>query len=231
MVIAVPKPVGGFLAAVALAALPAAAAPAPTRTAIPPWERPVPKGEDMAVRALRTYSACLALAPDAPRLLRMTPGTSEEAAALHALVRGRKQCRLKGQLSVRAYMLRGAIAEVLYSAAAAGRSNILSPASPAETFSAFIARLTAAARDGREPIDARIRAWRWMAYCAAHGDPYAAEALLRSKPSDPAEVAALQALRPALEACLRQEDWAELRAVTIRALIAEALFRRLPVAA
>jgi hypothetical protein len=220
----------GFLAAMTLAAQPAAAAPTSSRTAPPRWEVPVPKGEAIAIQALRAYSACMASVPEAPALLRTTPGTAEERAVLRALVRGGKKCRLNGQLRVLAYMLRGAIAEVLYSAEAGRRTGKLSPASPAETFSAFTARLTAAARDGPDPVDRQIFAWRWMAYCAVHRDPAATAALLRSASSGAMEIAALRALRPALEACLPQEHWADLRAVTIRALVAEALFQRLLVA-
>jgi hypothetical protein len=216
----------GFLAT-ALAPPPAAAdAQRTNRTMMPRWERPVPKGEAVAIRALQAYAACLAPSSDATLLLRTTAGTVEEAAALGALARGRKECRPNGQLRVMAYLLRGAIAGVLYPAEAARRSWVLSPASPAETFAAFTARLSAADRDGVDKVDRQIGAWRWMAYCAVHRDPAAAAALLRSEASGPAEVAALRTLRPALEYCLPPDNWADLRAVAIRALLAEALFQR-----
>ena len=78
-----------------------------------------------------------------------------------------------------------------------------------------------------DAVGGKILTWRWMAYCAVHRDSAAAAALLRSAPSDPAEVAALRALHPALANCLPKEHWADLRAVAIRALVADALFQRL----
>lgn len=221
------KPVffAAFLAAAALAVLPEAAAARPKP--MPFWERPAPKGESEAVRALRAYAACVAQAPEASLVLRTTPGSAQEAAALRALVRRRRACFPNGQLRMRAYLLRGAVAERQYLAEAARRPDGLSTISPPETFGAFSARLAAAARNRLDAGGRKILAWQWMAYCAVHGDPAAAAALLRSASSDQAEIDALRALRPALEACLAPEHWAELRAVTIRALLAEALFQRL----
>jgi hypothetical protein len=212
---------------IGIAGLLAAAAFAPSAPSAT-WrgERPVSRGEAVAVAALRAYSACAARAAEAPLLLRTMPGSNDEAATLRALIKGAKGCRLNGQLRFQAYLLRGALAEALYPAEARKRGGALSPAPPGETFGTFTARLAAADRDGLSPVGRRILTWRWLAYCAAHQDPVAVAALLRSQPSGPGEVAALQTLRPALAGCLPEERWADLRAVAIRALLAEALYQR-----
>ncbi|HLL31094.1 MAG TPA: hypothetical protein VK403_08875 [Allosphingosinicella sp.] len=230
MLIAAIRPNGylRLIAAAAFASLTVGAAAADgTATGIARWERPVPRGEASAITALRAYSACAAMAREAPSLLRATPGTAEEAALVRALTRGRKGCRPAGQLRMQAYLLRGAIAEALYPVEAARRGLTLTAASPVETVQVFSARLTAADPDGLDAVDRQILAWRWMAYCAAYRDPAAAGLLLRTLPSGHEELAALRVLQPALEACLAPERWADLRAVAIRALIADALYRRL----
>lgn len=220
-------------AAATLAALPIAPGSAqervvPIGTRLPRWERPVVASEAKAIRTLRAFSSCLALKVEAaPQLLRTLPETAEEERVVRELTSGRRKCSFGwGELRLRPYLFRGSIAEALYRAGVAAGAGPPAPAPIPQGFESFAAKLTAADRNGLDDEDRNLLVGRWLGYCAAHENPSGIDSLLRSEPSTPAEISALRVLRPTLDGCLFKGQIADLSAVAIRALLAEALYQR-----
>jgi hypothetical protein len=200
----------------------------PIGSRLPRWERPVIASEARAIRTLRAFADCLARkAVEAPQLLGALPETEAEENVVRALTSGRRKCSFAaGELHLRPYLFRGVIAEALYRRRAAAGAAPPPPSALPEGFEAFAARLTSADRNGLDEEDSNLLVGRWLGYCAAHENPSALASLLATEPSTPAEIAALRALRPTLDGCLFQGQVADLGAVAIRALLAEALYQR-----
>lgn len=116
-------------------------------------------------------------------------------------------------------LLRGAIAEAFYN-----RQGIR-PRGPEavpllDDWTAIAARWSAATNSDKRELVAR-----WTAICAAHSSPQLVHRILRDNPGDVGETRALRALEPTFLRCLPQDKSLEVERLTMRALLAEGLWR------
>ncbi|MEA3039410.1 MAG: hypothetical protein QOE79_1923 [Sphingomonadales bacterium] len=221
-----------------LAAAPPASGPAPathvplgSRLPVPDWDEPETADQAKANEVLKTFADCVVKTkPSQAYALLMTPPDSpQQTRAVSAIVGKYNSClKYEGQMELSPILFRGAIAESLWRATAAGRTLVPAEASPRDS-----ERFEAALRAG-SPTVARSSEWpalllgRWMAFCAVRADPAAVDRLLWTGLGTAEELAALNALRPALAACLTRNQTIQTNRITTRALLAEALYQRQP---
>jgi hypothetical protein len=221
-----------------LAAAPPAPAPAPathvplgSRLPVPDWDEPETVDQAKAHEVLRTFADCVVKTkPAQAQALLMAPLNSPQQTRAVAAIVGKYSSCLKysGQMELSVVLFRGAIAESLWRATAAGRTLVPAQTSPPD-YERFVAAFEATSRGA-----ARYSDWqalvlgRWMAFCAARADPGAVDRLLWTGLGTAEELTALNALRPALAACLTRDETIQTNRITTRAFLAEALYQMQP---
>jgi hypothetical protein len=201
----------------------------PLGTRIPRWEKKSLVAETQAVEIMRRFARCTIKTrrKASVAILSTLPNSKEEAKWVGPLI-GLKgsSCLTAAKMTVNSALLRGTIAEVLLDEPEHG-GRVLSVARPQQGFDTFTRPLTAVYQDGMDAGDRAVLVGRWVAYCSAHEDPARVRLLLASKPASRDELAALRDMGDLFSKCLLQGQKLELEALSMRALLAEAIYNRL----
>ena len=220
------------------AAQPAAAQRAPAASAagpavplgsrVPRWDAAPMAGEREAERIMRSFANCVVRtkSAQAAALLRTMPETAEQLGILNALVGRESACLTARQMRISKTLLRGAIAEALVTRAPFAAAP-LPEAARVEDFGAYSARMTAADMDEVTAEDGANLVGRWLAECVAAEHPELIRTVLASGYGSDAERRALRAAQPAFSSCLLEGQARTVDRLTMRGLLAEALYRRL----
>jgi hypothetical protein len=179
-----------------------------------------------ALRILHAYARCASSRDPAAAaaLVRSVPGSDEEGRLAGAVTSFPDCLSGAGELAGRVHLFRGALAEALYERRR-GTGAPPAPRPPTETYASLLAR-GASASESAGTQDEALTVARWVAHCAAHENPGATHAMLRTRPHSSAERAALNDLAGSLGACLHSGTQLQADAATMRALLAEALYLR-----
>ena len=205
-----------------MSALAAAAVPGPAQR-VPDWRQSHLLENEPPVSTLYRVATCLAIrhSEEARALLASAPGSAEEAAAFAALVPDEEDgclaptrwlTRYPRSLLREVHLMRGALAEASVRIAADARERL-----PAASDSA---------PPQEAPSDPSALARR-VASCAAERRPAAVYALLQHNPGSPGEHRELRHLAGEFERCLPDGGALGVDRLSIRALLAEALYRLL----
>jgi hypothetical protein len=202
-----------------LAAAPAARDPA--AGLVPTWEQSYYAEGSMPNRALRAVGYCAAEGrPDGVRaLLRTLPGSTAEADAVRDVGLDTYTCLVAGlKMTIRSTPLyRGTLAEFLYKRQL--RSLRRKQPLPAVAAESPLGRWGAAPGEGDIPVARRTAA------CVVEHAPDRAEALLDFDSGAIGETRVLKEMRPEMLSCLRPGEALRVSRLTMRALIAEALYQ------
>lgn len=214
-----------MLLAAALAAQAAPAVPADAAAVAPAWERPTPVDRGNQSRIYR-FGDCLLekSSTEVRRMMSALPGSKAELRAIRTLKDD--SCRGANEsVSFHQWELRGAVAETLYERARAA-GDALPSRGPSEAFDTFESRMLSvqAGKDGE--VRKQERYGRWLAHCAAATDPLSVHRLLETDLGTAGEQTAFTTLRSAIDGCRGQREYGDFDPVMMRALLAEALFRR-----
>ncbi len=142
-------------------------------------------------------------------ILMMSPTAAESERRLLSWMAQRSRClKSRGALRMRPPVMRGAIAERLYLETFAAPPVAGPMPAPAVSLSG-------------DPLLVPYE----VTQCAAARDPVAADMLVRSKRRSAEEVAAVDRLKPALNACARPGVRLDLNRTMIRSLMAEGIYK------
>jgi hypothetical protein len=211
---------------------PATHVPLGSRLPVPDWDQPETADQAKAHEVLRTFSDCIVKTKpaQAQALLMTLPGSPQQARLVSEIVGKFNSClKYQGRMELSTTLFRGAIAESLWRATAANRTSLPSAEPNPIGYEQFVATLR-----GANPMAAQNPDWpglalgRWMAFCAARADPAGVDRLLSTGLGTADELAALNALRPALATCLTRDQTIQTNRITTRALLAEALYQMQP---
>ena len=181
-----------------------------TAGAAPPTQEasPLRMSEVEDVRVMHEFSRCVVerSTEEARRVLALDFRTGRYRTALELLAGDHPRCVPRGhRLGFSGMLLAGGMAEHLFLSdhGAADAAQLLAqrPADPAP-------------RNASESLS----------YCTVRRSAGAARAVLATPPASPEEAAALDALRPALGACLTEPDEARMNRPGLRSLIALAFY-------
>lgn len=220
------------LCAPALAISPAADRPraepyTPIGTRIPQWVEPKLLAEKESVRVLHDFARCIVgrKASDARALL-VSPPESKEQQRAGARMVGRPTTCLKNarKMTLKASLFRGAIAEALYAGSAL--HDPMPDTKAPIGFEAFTTKLAAHDADGLDEEDKGLLVGRWVAYCAVHEGGGLVRSLLQTTPMTPEEAAGMRELNKVFSSCLPDGRSLTVNMLTMRALLAEALYAR-----
>ena len=182
---------------------------------------PRPPSAPAPLAAVLRAAGCLAGrdAEAAERLLATSPYSSQERDEAARTLRLAQRClRSRDAIATSPLALRGAVAEALYEARFAQAVPAREPAVAAAPWFRAEAATTRDDAGTLGPVYA-------LADCSAARRPDLVRALLATEPADPAESAALQALGPVWNACVAAGTQLALDRNSIRAILAEALYR------
>jgi hypothetical protein len=211
---------------------PATHVPLGSRLPVPDWDQPETADQAKAHEVLKTFSDCIVKTKpaQAQALLMTLPNSPQQTRIVSEIVGKYSSClKYDGQMELSTTLFRGAIAESLWRATAAARTSLPKAEPSPIGYEQFEATLR-----GANPRLAQNADWpglvlgRWMAFCAARADPAGVDRLLGTGVGTAEELAALNALRPALATCLTQGQTVETNRITTRALLAEALYQMQP---
>jgi hypothetical protein len=219
------------LAAAPPAPAPATHVPLGSRLPVPDWDEVETADQAKANEVLRTFGDCVVKTkPAQAQALLMTPPASpQQTRAVSAIVGKYSSClKYSGEMHLSPVLFRGAIAESLWRATAAGRRLAPAETSP-PSYEQFVAAFKASNPDAAHYPDwpASVLG-HWMAFCAVRTNPVDVDRLLWTGLGTAEELAALNALRPVLAACLTRNETIQANRITTRALLAEALYQRQP---
>lgn len=179
-----------------------------------PTERPEFDLDDIAIRKVHGYAACL-VEGDAElsrRIVDAPLGSEEQAAAAKAFKPYKQDCaRYRGEVTFPPLLLAGAVAEVLVEQRF-GASGL--PPLAAEG-------LAPSPRNGTEAL----------AQCVVRRNPANIRELLETTPTGPAEGLAVRKIVPDLQPCVVAGTTLRLNRVSIRSLFAAGLYREATAAA
>jgi hypothetical protein len=186
-----------FLLGLALAASPAAAAPAAT-----------PSADD--ARMLSGYSQCIASRHRwlAEKLLELDYRSDRYSDRIRALAKSDPNCLWKGSLRFGGVLFAGDLAEALLPDEIKGRTLA-----------------SATAYDPSRPAVAARDEGEYLGLCTVRTAPEEVASLLATRPLSPEEDAAFRALAPRFGPCLKAGSKAHFNALGLRALIALTAYR------
>lgn len=181
-----------------------------------------------SIRVLRTFAECVvATKPErAADLIRSLPESQEQAVAARAIIGRESRCIAIDRMALSATLFRGAIAEALMAAPHVSWRTVGATPHP-DTFDTFYARLQAADVDGLDEKEIALVTARWFARCVAREQPVFVRSLLRTEPFSERESALLGEAGVAFSSCLPQGRTLTVNRLTMRGLLAEALYLRL----
>jgi hypothetical protein len=204
--------------AVALSAMSPAAAPAQTGTLINNHPAEIQDGDDgnqnAARRVTNDYAQCLVRKYGRLTERAVAGPASEKSAKLLSNLAS-PQCLSSGELRMPQALMRGAVFRALY-IRAYGR------AAPANQ--PVVVDFAAELIPGDE-LSRRMSALLPVASCVAHGNPDATRAFILAQTAAKAEQAAIEALRPALSACLPAQVTLRFSKAVLQGMLAEAVYR------
>lgn len=199
----------------------------PIGSRIPVWEEPQSEAGLNGTKVLYDFAECIAKRKEGGvrALLETMPASIAERTAVRKLMVRSTSC-LTGasQMELVAFAFRGAVAEALYRKQIPDRPT-LQPIPMAETYASLTERLSAASATPVDEEQQSTIAAMWVAYCSVHEDPKAVDELIRTVPGSDAEAAALSELRSTVSGCLFQDQRGEFTRLTLRTLLAEALYQ------
>ena len=168
-------------------------------------QAPVHVPEAEAVRTMHEFAACVARerTGEARTVLAMDYRTDARQRRLRELARSNNRCLDRNVMSMSELLFAGALAEQLYLTDNRG---------------ADAAALVSAAR-----LEARSRS-EALGNCVIRQAPAEARAVLDTPATSESEGTALEALRPAIQACLQGADEARMNRPGLRSLIALSLY-------
>jgi len=185
--------------------------------------------ERHAIGVLHKFAKCIAKTKtvQAQALLATLPESAEQFRLVREIVGQESSClRDAREMRLKPSLFRGAIAEALYNLNAIVGSPPLSPSVPRNTFESLTARLAAADVDGLDVEDRALLVGRWLAYCSVHEDPGAVDGLMATAPGSVKEGEGLRGFAELFSRCLIQGQTLQVDQLTMRALLAEALYAR-----
>jgi hypothetical protein len=211
---------------------PATHVPLGSRLPVPDWDQPDTADQSKAHEVLKTFSDCIVKTKpaQAQALLMTLPDSPQQARLVSEIVGKFSSClKYEGRMELSTTLFRGAIAESLWRATAATRTSPPRAEPNPIGYERFEATLRGAnPRATRDPDWPGLALGRWMAFCAARADPAGVDRLLSTGLGTAEELAALNALRPALATCLTRDQTIRTNRITTRALLAEALYQMQP---
>ena len=203
----------------ALAAIACVAAPAPAAEKrprlVPDWKQSHLEEGNQTVQAIYRLATCARIQrrEAAEAVFATVPGSAEERSRILAAVPpGHDGCPIRvRKLAIRNFVhMRGALAEALYNG---DRNRPRATALPlAEAVQA-------------SPGGSPLTVARWVALCAVSRNPALAHEVVRFNPGGIGEGRALRALKPTFVGCLPSGERLDVSRLSMRALIAEALYR------
>jgi hypothetical protein len=199
----------------------------PAGSRIPRWEENRLADYRDSVRILREFARCIIRRdPEgAARLMETTPESDEQRDAVAALIGPHDSCLYARSMRVSVVLFRGAAAERFLRLQDPPVTVLPSPAQ-LEDYAAFSSRLAAVDSDGLDDDDRANIVGRWLARCIAHERPDVIRAVLATRSMSEEEQEALNAAELVFSACLMEGQTLNVHQLTIRGLLAEALYHR-----
>ena len=203
----------------------------PLGSRIPRWNSPPMASEREAVDVMRRFASCIVRTQRtrAERLLRTLPQSTDQVAVVRELVGRPTECLSARSMRLSEILFRGAIAEVFLRETVL--TGLTADPQPPGDYRAFAARLEAADVNGVDDEDRAAIVGRWLGQCVASERPDLIRDVLEVSPGSRDEQQALRAAETALSGCLLQGQVLNVHQLTMRALLAEALYARLPAGA
>jgi len=204
----------------------------PLGSRIPRWREVPLAGEREAAAVLRSFGRCIVRTQRsrAEALVRSAPDSAEMSRLSVQLVGRPTRCLSARRMSLTSALFRGALAEALLAQPdLAGLA--VAPAPAPENFDAFAALAISADVDGLDEEDRALLVGRWMATCIAHQQPEIIRRLLATSGMAAEERRLLAASEAAFNNCLDSGQVLRVDQLTLRAVLAEALYLRLAGAA
>lgn len=199
----------------------------PIGSRIPRWPDLAPQREAVAV--LHRFGLCVATTrtKEAKALLSAVPYSPEHKRWI-ATINGRdgSKCLDAGKMKLTGTLYRGAVAEGLYQSDVALRQRPLEVMDPPLSLEALVAPIVANAKEPITDDDRALFVARWLSYCIAHEGPDRIRAYLATKPASADEVRALNSMNDVFTKCLPKGQTLKVDRLTIRAMLAEALYQR-----
>jgi hypothetical protein len=194
---------------------------------VPDWSRSETHGSSFNIEFYKRFADCIVYrwSPLGGAYVAALPGSSQEEAALDALLEQARVCVFSGRVRLQHHWLRGAIAEQLLKR----KAPLPKPAwlSGGESAEAFRTKLRSAySADRPTVLDWRDMTLRVTAHCTLGESRPLVEALLRTEPGSRPERAALTQLSPTLSRCVKGGAMRAMGAPSVRAYLAEALYWR-----
>ena len=177
-----------------------------------------PAAADPLATELRGFGTCAASRATsvAQQLLASQPGSKVERATLNRLYDRTEGCVTYDITHAPVMRIRGAVAEGLVATSLGGASMRTSAAS------GMVFTVDTSVAEGRRRINEQVYGF---GQCVVTAQPMAVRALVDAAPDTPEERTAIRTLRPALSPCLPSSSAMSLDRPTLRAVLAESLYR------
>jgi hypothetical protein len=185
-----------------------------------------------ATKVMHQFADCISkkMPTKVRALLATMPDSDDQSRLVKSLVGDPSSClENASKMRLTSTLFRGALAEALLKndPVIVQRTAVLLSSPPSQSFD----RLTAALANSEPSTclndeDRATLVGRWVAYCSVHENPLPIRALLATEAGSAAEAEALRALESTFSHCLLKGQTLTVDRLTMRALLAEALYNR-----